>query len=74
MWGKLLAVLAILAIVGTAGLVCDRIVIAYGDARYAAGKADAQVAEIPAIRAADAKAAQIGLIPAGQVAAGVILQ
>jgi len=61
MWGKLLAVLAILAIVGTAGLVCDRIVIAYGDARYAAGKADAQVAEIPAIRAADAKAAQIGL-------------
>lgn len=61
MWGKLLAALAIVSIVGAAGLVCDRIVIAYGEARYAQGQADAQVAQIPAIREADARAMQIAL-------------
>lgn len=58
MWGKLLAALAIVAIVGTAGLVCDRIVIAYGNARYAAGKADAQLAAVPGILAANEGAAK----------------
>lgn len=61
MWGKLLAALAIVSIVAAAGLVFDRIVVAFGDARYAQGKADAQVAQIPAIRAADTRAMRIAI-------------
>lgn len=61
MWGKLLAALAIVAIVGAAALVGDRIVVAYGDARYSAGKADAQVAAVPGILAANRQAMQAGL-------------
>jgi len=61
MWGKLLTVLVVTSIIGAVTFLGWRTITAYGDARYAAGKADAQVAQIPAIRAADAEALRIAL-------------
>jgi hypothetical protein len=69
MWGKVLTVLVVTGIIGAVTFLGWRVVVAYGDARYAAGKADAQVAQIPAIRAADARAMEIAVGTRDQVIA-----
>lgn len=58
MWGKLLTVLVVTSIIGAVTFLGWRVVVAYGDARYAAGKAQAEVDQVPAILAANERAAR----------------
>jgi hypothetical protein len=58
MWGKLLTVLVVTGIIGAVTFLGWRVVVAYGDARYSAGKADAKLEQMPAIIAANEAAAK----------------
>jgi len=58
MWGKLLTVLVVTGIIGAVTFLGWRVVTAYGDARYAAGKDDAKLEQMPAIIAANEAAAK----------------
>jgi len=58
MWSKIVASAAGLLAMALAVFLCLRLVTAYGDARRAAGRAEAEVAQLPAILAANAAAAR----------------
>lgn len=61
MWGKLLAGAALISAFALAAFLGHQMIAAYGDARYAAGRAAGQAAQLPAILAANAAAAEAAL-------------
>jgi hypothetical protein len=61
MWGRLLAGAAVMLTFALAAFLGQHMIAAYGDARYAAGRAAERVAQLPSILAANAAAAKAAL-------------
>lgn len=61
MWAKLILGAAAVLAAALFAFLGDRLIMAYGDARYVAGLADGQVRQLPAILTANAQAARAGL-------------
>jgi len=61
MWAKLMLGAAAVLAAALFAFLGDRLIAAYGNGRYAAGLADGQVRQLPAILAANAQAARAGL-------------
>lgn len=69
MGGKILAVAIGLLMLAVAAFVLVRIVTLYGAARYAAGRAEAEAAQLPRIVAAQAAATEAGLVARDRIIA-----